>query len=589
MTSYTTSAATSKFNLSGNATLDPLLNEYRDKWSGSAGAGTALSFSFPWINGNTALWQTNYSTDNEQIAATHFGFKATQMAAARAALQSWANVANLSFTEVAETGSNVGDFRFAFSSALPASTWGWSSYPDNHWANAADVWVNSSNGSDLDWSAGSTNFQSLMHEIGHGLGLKHPGNYNGSGLGAPPFIAPALDFSNFTLMAYNDPNSWYWDAVHRKSISVYAQTPMVYDVQAIQYLYGANQNYRTGNDSYTFSPTSPFYKTIWDAGGNDTIDVSNFSLACKISLVPGSYSSIAFAAPDSSWFNGTDDLSIAFNCIIENAIGGSGNDTLIGNDADNRLTGGAGNDTLNGGSGIDSAAWSSTSTNYQLTFVGGSWQVKDKVSSEGTDTLSNMEKLQFSNKAVNIESKAHGAYTDLPQSLYHFFIVAFNAAPGVTYMDQLAAAYRYGMTDLQIADVFTSKPQFTDVYPVSLSHADLASRLMTNVVKGSATVQANQAAVNDITAALDIGWSVGKVIYTVFGNLASKPLTDATWGPTSHQFQNEISVAKYYTEVMNQSSADLTLLRSVLYSVDPGSDVSSDAAVATLIGMALMA
>lgn len=372
MPSPSSSSATSSFQLSGNSTIDPLLDDTHVKWGGGLGTGVSLTFSFPWINGNSAWWQTDYSSDGEQTATYHFGLSPTQMAATRSALQTWANVANISFGEVADTSSNVGDFRFAFSSALESTTWGRSSYPSNYWAIAADVWINSTQGSDTDWYAGTSNFGSLIHEVGHGLGLKHPGNYNGTGNGTPPFIQASLDFRNYSIMSYQYPaNNWYWDSTTRTSIYVYPETPMVYDIQAIQYLYGANTSFHAGNDSYTFSPTTPFYKTIWDAGGTDTIDVSNFSLACSISLIPGTYSSIAYYSPDASHFNGTNDLGIAFGATIENAIGGSGNDTLIGNNANNSLDGGAGNDTLYGGPGNDIFDWSSSSRAGDDIFYGG--------------------------------------------------------------------------------------------------------------------------------------------------------------------------------------------------------------------------
>src|SRR5262249_12841105 len=84
--------------------------------------------------------------------------------------------------------------------------------------------------------------------------------------------------------------------------------------------------------------------TIWDAGGRDTLDVSGFSQNQKIDLTPGHFSSVGSLV---------DNVAIAYGCTIENAIGGAGNDTITGNDADNVLFGGAGNDTLSGGKGND--------------------------------------------------------------------------------------------------------------------------------------------------------------------------------------------------------------------------------------------
>ena len=172
MPSPNSSSATSSFSLSGNSTIDPLLDDTHVKWGGGLGTGVNLTFSFPWKNGSSAWWQTDYSPEGEQNATECFGLSPTQMAAPRSALQTWGNVANISFGEVADTSSNVGDFRFTFSSVIPTTSWGWIKYPNNYWASAADVWINSKHGGDTDWYAGTSNFEALTHEIWHGVGLK---------------------------------------------------------------------------------------------------------------------------------------------------------------------------------------------------------------------------------------------------------------------------------------------------------------------------------------------------------------------------------------------------------------------------------
>ena len=337
--------------------------------------------------------------------------------------------------------------------------------------------------------------------------------------------------------------------------------------------------------------------------GNITIGVSgqasiNVSLTADqqsegsetlvLSLLNGS-TVVSNAAPV-----GIVDTSIA---ILPPTMGSESSDSFIGTpNADNfdaaagndRLQGFGGNDILNGGTGIDTAIWTGNSNNFKLTFAIGEWIIQDKTGAEGTDTVVNVEKLQFANKTVQIESKAHGSYDDLPESLWHFFIVAFNAAPGVQYMDQLAEAYRFGLSTKQIVDIFTTKSQFTSVYPTTLSQHDMATALVNNIVKNSAPEVVKLEAVNDIKAALGIGWSVGDVIYTVFGNLANKPLNDTTWGSTALQFQNQIAVAKYYTETMDQSTTDLATLRSVLEPVTPMSDVSNEVSLVALVGVGLL-
>jgi Ca2+-binding RTX toxin-like protein len=177
--------------------------------------------------------------------------------------------------------------------------------------------------------------------------------------------------------------------------------------------------------------------------------------------------------------------------------------------------------------------------------------------------------------------------------LYHFFVVAFAAAPGATYMGQLAEAYNYfstqpsqpGVTAVQqIVEIFTGKPQFTDPYPLELTHRELATRLVDNIVKGTAGSDARQGAISDIETVLDLGWSRGKMLYTVFGNLAGQSLDDAQWGATARQFQNQLTVARYFTEEMGMATVDLATLRGVIGSVTPDTDVSTVDKIVQIIG-----
>lgn len=76
------------------------------------------------------------------------------------------------------------------------------------------------------------------------------------------------------------------------------------------------------------------------------------------------------------------------------------------------------------------------------------------------------------------------------------------------------------------------------------------------------------------------------MIYKVFGNLAAMPLSDPTWGDTAHQFNNQTGVARYFTEVMGQSTIDMLVLKSVIAGVTQSTDVSMPESMATLIGVA---
>lgn len=309
----------------------------------------------------------------------------------------------------------------------------------------------------------------------------------------------------------------------------------------------------------------------------------------------------AFGASDqANVINGTDggDLltgtsgadSISGMAGDDTISGAAGADTLSGGDGADVLSGQAGNDVINGGAGFDTARLSGSAAQYLLSFDAGSKQIiitDTQSTRDGADRLTGIETAQFSDRSVNVASQAHGSYADLPADLYQFFVVAFDAAPGVVYMDQIADAYRNGASVRQIVDAFVSKSQFTDVYATTLSHEELARKLVDNIVGTSASDASKGQAVKDIVGAMANGLSVGGVVFAVFGNLAKQPLQGNEWSGTAQQFLNQIAVAKYYTETMDQSATDLATLRAAVSAVTHLTPASSDGEIVSLIGQGL--
>lgn len=173
----------------------------------------------------------------------------------------------------------------------------------------------------------------ILHEVGHAMTLKHPGNYDAGGATAPgPYLPAALDNNKYSVMAYGvDPDN------HARSNHL-----MLLDIAALQARFAANLSYHTGNDVYT-GPQGGGIQVIWDAGGNDTISGAGRTKPVTVNLNDGTFSSLG----------AKNNLAIAYGTIIENAVGGRGSDRLIGNQWDNLLSGGRGNDTISGGAGND--------------------------------------------------------------------------------------------------------------------------------------------------------------------------------------------------------------------------------------------
>lgn len=165
---------------------------------------------------------------------------------------------------------------------------------------------------------------------------------------------------------------------------------------------------------------------------------------------------------------------------------------------------------------------------------------------------------------------------------YQFFIIAFGAATGVEYMNQLNDAYAAGMTTKQIVNVYTTKPQFEAEYPRFLTNEQFADKLIENVVGASATAAAKAQAKADVAAALNAGWTKGDVVYQIFTNLAAKPAADADWGKTSQMLANKVAVAAYVTETLLVNTTDLNKLNALVANVtqDPASvEAAKNAAV----------
>jgi serralysin len=269
---------------------------------------------------------------------------------------------------------------------------------------AGDVWLNTRHVSTTSLPMGSYSYFVIMHELGHALGLSHPGQYNAAPGVAITYANNAQfvqDSHQYSIMSYFD------ESATGTNYASYPDTFMLFDVVALQAIYGANTSTRAGDTTYGYNTNAgatyafstnpgPAF-TIWDGGGLDTIDASGHSGAQTINLQAGTFSSMRGLS---------NNISIAPGAVIENALGGGGADRLIGNEVGNRLagstgndtlTGGAGNDTLDGGAGVDTIVYSGSGavtvnliSNVSSDGLGGTdvlIGIENVTSGDGADTL----------------------------------------------------------------------------------------------------------------------------------------------------------------------------------------------------------
>jgi serralysin len=421
--------------------------------SGRMIAGKTITFGF--MDGPTTIGLYNNPKFEAAEPGGYSPLSEAQKEVARQAMQLWDDLIP---QNIVEKNGNGADILFANTTTGPAQAWAY--YPGNGHKYQSDVWTATP---EANWTNNWLGYNgygrlTLVHEAGHALGLGHPGEYNYSddddNNGEPDPITYeadafyAQDTMQFSIMSYFSPTKTGAQPVDGSvGLIGYAQTPLLHDIYVIQSKYGADPTTRAGDTVYGFNSnagnavydfsqnTSPFL-SIYDAGGNDTLDLSGANAGVFLDLRPGSFSSaavrptLAQANAATEAFNAVSDeaqgdfalwtqtsfdawmtrlatignsrvtadtgvsgvgalshrnISIAYNTVIENAIGGAARDYLVGNHVGNKLIGNGGNDVLNGLGGNDTLTGGSGADEFRFTDLTGADLITDFAS--GVDKI----------------------------------------------------------------------------------------------------------------------------------------------------------------------------------------------------------
>jgi serralysin len=349
----------------GNSLIDGVL--YGWAWNG------AITYVFPTSS-------SSYSYGNE----IYNGFRSISPEQQNTALfaleQSYGSAANDGFSVEGFTNANIAAGSGANStvrlaqSNVPTTAY---AYMPGTYAQAGDIWFGTEYaGTTNDYRnpvAGNYAWHTLLHELGHALGLKH-GHEAAGVFTVLPAQYDSIEYSIMTYRGYVGANGYYYEHYGAP------QSFMMADIAALQEIYGADFTTNGGNTVYKWTPGSGatlvngavsiaaganrIFATMWDGGGNDTFDLTAYTTGLNIDLRPGMAST--FSVHQLAWLGGGGNNGSAagniFNALlyhgdtrslIENVKGGSAADAITGNQAANVLLGYGGNDTLNGGSGND--------------------------------------------------------------------------------------------------------------------------------------------------------------------------------------------------------------------------------------------
>ena len=292
------------------------------------GSSKNIDYVFP-----TSL--PTYDT-NAEDAIGWTAFTAIQQSRAKDALTYISSVIGINFVQ-SSVSNALNTITFANNTQTGSS--GYALYPyDSFTGN--DLFLDNSSGSpsNLKLADGTFGALTLIHELGHTLGLEHPGNYNAGGGGTDaPYFTGVEDSTTWTVMSYTDYPAQYY----------LQYSPL--DIAALQYLYGPSPTARVSDDTYQIlSTTSNF---VWDGAGKDTISLASVSQGATVYLTPGYW---GYVGTKSSLISAAGQITVNFGTVIEQLVGSAQADALYGNEVNNTIDGGVGNDLIEGWGSDDS-------------------------------------------------------------------------------------------------------------------------------------------------------------------------------------------------------------------------------------------
>ncbi|RJF98017.1 DUF4214 domain-containing protein [Noviherbaspirillum saxi] len=549
-------------------------------WIDSMLPGSASSFT-PLLGGSKTIYFC-FPT----VAPAHFsssdasGFRAFTAQQQAFAKQAFAYISSVIGIQFVETSNPAAVNTMVLANNIQSGSAGYAYYPFDDY-QGSDVLLNHTGSSarNLTPQAGDYSALTLIHELGHALGLKHPFKESDS-IGSSsdgPFLSAAEDSSQWTVMSYNSRPAEY--------NLLYSP----FDIAALQYLYGPSTA-QTADNVYTLSATAPNF--IWDGGGNDSIDASSMTQGLTLYLEPGYH---GYVGSQSALMSSAGQVTVNFGTVIENARGGSAVDTIIGNGAANHLYGNGGNDTLSGGAGNDILEGGDGDDNFiglsgcdviyggngsdTLSLASGITQVQvlklrnDALmvsdNNGNVNVCRNVEQIQFADGALG--ASALSATGNLDAILGQIYVAAFRRAPeteGYNYWSQDVAARGYAA----VAETMFSLDIVKVIYPVAMTASQFVTAIYNNVFDRAPDAQGLEFWIGHLASR-----SRGQLVI----DMTNAALTTADGTSGKDFFQNRLDWSLYAVSYQSEQQREMTPDHLTMVTNSVNADAST---LLTLIG-----
>ena len=435
---------------------------------------------------NTILYTFSVTSGNEDGRSGQEAFTMAQQVATRAAFDYISRITGIKFTETAV--GEAAQIHLCNIDIESANTIGLCSWTSRAYRGANDVLTHYEANAyvyldNVEWRAknrdltpGGVGYQTLLHELGHALGLKHP--FEGD-----PTLLWYQDNSINTIMSYNNtgaPRSEFGE----------------YDIAALNWLYGRDGlggalginsttggRYITGVSDPEVLTGTPYDDTLQGNAGNDTI---NGGEGTDTAVYRGAFSTYTITSLGngrvqvSSVLDHTDTLTsieiLRFSDAtyrVSDLLGGTIKRGGPGNDV---FQAGAGNDVIDGMGGLDTVNYGGARANYTVAKHGSGYQVTDKVGNGGQDTLTGVERLAFGDGAIALDVEG------VAGQAYRLYRAAFDRPADDAGLGYWIWRMDNGTSLQQVALEFTRQIEFATLYGSNPSDAEFIGFLYKNVL-----------------------------------------------------------------------------------------------------------